>query len=143
MTNSLKFSLFALAVATLWCALPRDSHSRATHVCSCTECAHGAYQIGCTHTDDSAHTLAYLTPVAGSLGSSDTCTCTNCPLPSSEKAVSVIDQYSENTKKVASVAFYPFSGPAPFERCDTFEKTQNLHIPSVRQLYILKSSLLM
>jgi hypothetical protein len=57
--------------------------------------------------------------------------------------VAVIDPDIEKTKKVAGCAFYAASGPATHKRCVTFAKTQSIHIPVVRQLYILNGSFLL
>ena len=143
MTKFIKFFIFALAIATLWCAMPCTSHSRTTHACACPGCVHGSCQMGCQHTDDATHTLEYLTLAAGSIGSSDTCSCTNCPKPIAENAVAVIDQDIENMKKVPCGAFYVAAGPATSQRRVTFAKIQSIHIPAVQQLYILNSSLLL
>ena len=139
MTKFLKFFIFAFAIATLWCAMPRDSHSGETHACSCTCCSNGSCKC-CSHTDDAIQTLESLTLAAGSIG---TCACANCPLPISEHAVAVIDQDTKKIKKVTGCAFYAAAGPATYERCVTFAKTQSIHIPAVRQLYILNASLLL
>jgi hypothetical protein len=142
-TKFLKFSIVAFAIASLWCALPRDSHSRETHACSCTCCANRSCQNCCSHTDDAIHTLESLTLAAGSIGSSSTCSCANRPLPSSENAVALIDQDIKKIKKVSWGAFYAASRPADYERCSTLAKPQSVHIPTVRQLYLLNASLLL
>jgi hypothetical protein len=142
-TKFIKFSIFALVIATLWCALPRDSHLRTTDACSCPCCANRLCQNCCSHTDDAIHTLESLTLAAGSIGSSNTCSCANRPLPSSENAVAVIEQDIKKIKKVSWSAFYAASGPAAYERCSTLAKPQSVHIPTVRQLYLLNASLLL
>ncbi len=137
-----KFYIFALAIASLWCAMPYDSHASTKHACSCSGCANGVCKIGCPHTDDAAHSPEYLNVDEGGIGSTDTCACTSCPLPISENAVAVIEQY-ENIKKAAVCAFHAAAGPTTYARCGAFTKAQILPIPAVRQLYILHASFLL